>query len=136
LIDRARLSRSDVKIYPRGDLDVLETLLKTGHAENRIVVTESVFSINSNITSLPQMQTLCEHCGAWLVVDDVHGRGEPGAEVRAAQLRRLGCSCMSITNGRNILRHASRLPLSRSSESMRLLRRQISQKSYAKAKPA
>jgi 8-amino-7-oxononanoate synthase len=84
LIDGARLSRSAVKVYPHGDVEALEGLLKVSRAETRIVVTDSVFSMDGNIAPLPQLLALCEHYGAWLVVDDAHGFGILGADGRGA----------------------------------------------------
>jgi 8-amino-7-oxononanoate synthase len=84
LIDGARLSRATVRVYPHGDLDALEALLKASRAQNRIVVTDSVFSMDGDIAPLPQLLALCERHGAWLVVDDAHGFGVLGAQGRGA----------------------------------------------------
>ncbi|MFS0756020.1 8-amino-7-oxononanoate synthase [Noviherbaspirillum sp. 1P10PC] len=84
LIDGARLSRSQVSVYPHGDLDALEGLLRASRAQNRIVVTDSVFSMDGDIAPLPQLLALCERHGAWLVVDDAHGFGVLGAQGRGA----------------------------------------------------
>ena len=84
LIDGARLSRSQVSVYPHGDLDALEGLLRASRAQNRIVVTDSVFSMDGDIAPLPQLLALCERHGAWLVVDDAHGFGMLGAHGRGA----------------------------------------------------
>ena len=84
LIDGARLSRAAVRVYPHGDLDALEALLQASRAQNRIVVTDSVFSMDGDIAPLPQLLALCERHGAWLVVDDAHGFGMLGAHGRGA----------------------------------------------------
>ena len=84
LIDGARLSRATVKVYPHRDLNALEALLKASRAANRLVVTDSVFSMDGDIAPLPQLLTLCERYGAWLVVDDAHGFGVLGAHGRGA----------------------------------------------------
>jgi 8-amino-7-oxononanoate synthase len=84
LIDGARLSRSEVKVYAHGDIAALEVLLKASRAPTRIVVTDSVFSMDGDIAPLPQLLALCERHGAWLVVDDAHGFGMLGAQGRGA----------------------------------------------------
>jgi 8-amino-7-oxononanoate synthase len=84
LIDGARLSRSQVSVYPHGDLEALEALLRASRAQTRIVVTDSVFSMDGDIAPLPQLLALCERHGAWLVVDDAHGFGVLGAQGRGA----------------------------------------------------
>jgi 8-amino-7-oxononanoate synthase len=84
LIDGARLSRARVKVYPHADLEALEALLKTSTAGTKLVVTDSVFSMDGNLAPLPALLALCERFGAWLVVDDAHGFGTLGANGRGA----------------------------------------------------
>jgi 8-amino-7-oxononanoate synthase len=82
LIDGARLSRAAVQIYPHGDIDALEKKLAASNAASKIVVTDSVFSMDGEIAPLPELLALCEQHGAWLVVDDAHGFGVLGARGR------------------------------------------------------
>ena len=82
LIDGARLSRAAVKVYPHGDVDALEKLLAASTAATKIVTTDSVFSMDGDLASLPALLALCEQYGAWLVVDDAHGFGVLGAHGR------------------------------------------------------
>ena len=84
LIDGARLSRVGVKVYPHADLDALGALLQASSAATRIVVTDSVFSMDGKLAPLPALLALCERHGAWLVVDDAHGFGTLGAHGRGA----------------------------------------------------
>jgi 8-amino-7-oxononanoate synthase len=84
LIDGARLSRANVRVYPHRDMAALEALLKTSRAANRLVVTDSVFSMDGDIAPLPALLALCERYGAWLIVDDAHGFGVLGAHGRGA----------------------------------------------------
>ena len=84
LIDGARLSRARVKVYPHADLEALEALLKASTAGTKLVVTDSVFSMDGNLAPLPALLALCERYGAWLVVDDAHGFGTLGASGRGA----------------------------------------------------
>lgn len=84
LIDGARLARAGVTVYPHGDLEVLEQQLRASTAATRIVVTDSVFSMDGNLAALPALLALCERIGAWLVVDDAHGFGVLGARGRGA----------------------------------------------------
>lgn len=84
LIDGARLARAGVSIYPHGDLDALDAQLAASGAATRIVVTDSVFSMDGELAPLPALLALCERHGAWLVVDDAHGFGVLGATGRGA----------------------------------------------------
>jgi 8-amino-7-oxononanoate synthase len=84
LIDGARLSRAGVQVYPHGDTAALERMLKVSSAQTKIVVTDSVFSMDGDLAPLPALLALCEQHGAWLVVDDAHGFGVLGAHGRGA----------------------------------------------------
>lgn len=82
LIDGARLSRSGVSVYPHRDAAALEPMLAASRSATKIVVTDSVFSMDGDLAPLPQLLSLCERHGAWLVVDDAHGFGVLGANGR------------------------------------------------------
>ena len=84
LIDGARLARAQVKLYPHADLAGLEALLAASTAPSKMVVTDSVFSMDGDIAPLPELLALCERYGAWLVIDDAHGFGTLGANGRGA----------------------------------------------------
>jgi 8-amino-7-oxononanoate synthase len=87
LIDGVRLARSNgakAHVYPHADLEALAKLLAASQAATKIVVTDSVFSMDGNLAPLPQLLALCEQHNAWLVVDDAHGFGTLGAKGHGA----------------------------------------------------
>ena len=84
LIDGARLSRATVRIYPHNDLDHLGTLLAASPVDNKIVVTDSVFSMDGDLADLPAILALCDRYNAWLLIDDAHGFGVLGKQGRGA----------------------------------------------------
>lgn len=84
LIDGARLARAGVTVYPHGDVAALEAQLAASAATAKIVVTDSVFSMDGDLAPLPALLALCERHGAWLVVDDAHGFGVLGQHGRGA----------------------------------------------------
>jgi len=84
LIDGARLARAQVSIYPHGDVAALEAQLAASSAATKIVVTDSVFSMDGDLAPLPALLAVCERHGAWLFVDDAHGFGVLGAQGRGA----------------------------------------------------
>ena len=84
IIDGARLARARVSVYPHADLDALAALLAASNAASKLVVTDSVFSMDGDLAPLPAMLALCERHNAWLVVDDAHGFGTLGATGRGA----------------------------------------------------
>ena len=78
LIDGARLSRSQVRVYPHGDVEQLSAMLSASKAETKLVVTDSVFSMDGDLAPVKALLALCEQHGAWLIVDDAHGFGVLG----------------------------------------------------------
>jgi 8-amino-7-oxononanoate synthase len=84
LIDGARLARAGVTLYAHGDVAMLATQLAASTASTKIVVTDSVFSMDGDLAPLPALLALCEQYGAWLVVDDAHGFGVLGDNGRGA----------------------------------------------------
>jgi 8-amino-7-oxononanoate synthase len=82
LIDGARLARSKLSVYPHKDLAQLANLLEQSDAQDKLVVTDSVFSMDGDIAPLRELLALCERHSAWLVVDDAHGFGVLGEQGR------------------------------------------------------
>jgi 8-amino-7-oxononanoate synthase len=90
LIDGIRLSGARRVIYPHRDLNVLEKELRAHEHEvcRKVIVTESVFSMDGDIVDLRAMQYLATKYGASLVVDEahataVHGPGGAGIVAQA-----------------------------------------------------
>ena len=74
LIDGIRLSGARKEIYPHRDLNHLERALRRHEGERvrKLVVSESVFSMDGDVADLRAMQELAERYGASLVVDEAH----------------------------------------------------------------
>ncbi len=76
LIDGARLSRGTIHIYPHGDMDALAKQLETVPLESRkLVVTESIFSMDGDCAPLARLSAGAERHGAALIVDEAHAVG-------------------------------------------------------------
>ncbi|WP_179401087.1 8-amino-7-oxononanoate synthase [Burkholderia guangdongensis] len=84
LIDGARLSRAKIEIYPHADTAALAALLDASDATTKLIVTDTVFSMDGDIAPLAALVALAERHGAWLVVDDAHGFGVLGPQGRGA----------------------------------------------------
>jgi len=84
LIDGMRLSGARKVIYPHLDLNALEDSLRedAGAPWRRVIVTESVFSMNGDVAPLREMATLAEKYGAAMIVDEAHATGVQGPEGR------------------------------------------------------
>lgn len=85
LIDGIRLSRARRVIFPHLDLDYLEHALRldSGSGE-KVIVVESVFSMDGDRAPLPELIDLCERYGAGLIVDEAHAVGVDGPQGRGA----------------------------------------------------
>src|SRR5207248_5737199 len=65
LIDGCRLSRANVCIYQHDDLSQLEDMVKKARqSRRRLIVTDSVFSMDGDPAPLPQLCELEERFGA------------------------------------------------------------------------
>lgn len=83
LIDGARLSGAKLRVFAHNDLQKLETILKwatrqsgEGAIARRIlVITESVFSMDGDLSPLKNIAELTHRYGGWLLVDEAHSVG-------------------------------------------------------------
>ncbi|CAM3479038.1 8-amino-7-oxononanoate synthase [Bordetella sputigena] len=81
LIDGARLSRADVRIYPHADAVALAAMMDDDHGDGvKLIVTDAVFSMDGDVAPLAELAALAERHQAWLVVDDAHGFGVQGGD--------------------------------------------------------
>jgi glycine C-acetyltransferase len=79
IIDGARLSRAEIKVFPHRDVDALERLLvETEVVPRRLVITDGVFSMEGDIAPLPAIAAAARRHGAIMMVDDAHASGVLG----------------------------------------------------------
>jgi 8-amino-7-oxononanoate synthase len=88
LIDGIRLSGARRVIYAHLDLSALEKVLRAQENEScrKVIVTESVFSMDGDVADLSAIQDLALRYGASLVVDEAHAtavHGRSGAGIVA-----------------------------------------------------
>ncbi len=87
IIDGCRLARrkgASVSVYPHNDIDALAAQLDQSDAERKLIVTDTVFSMDGDLAPLEQLAHLRNVHDALLVVDEAHGTlvfGEHGGGV-------------------------------------------------------
>ncbi|HEV8563340.1 MAG TPA: glycine C-acetyltransferase [Actinomycetota bacterium] len=80
IIDGARLSRAEIKVFPHKDVDAADKLLEETAAAGRrqLLITDGVFSMDGDIAPLPALVEVAERRGAIMMIDDAHASGVLG----------------------------------------------------------
>lgn len=75
LIDGMRLSKAEVVVYPHRSLDALRSGLRNSESKRRLIITESLFSMDGHRADLAALASLAEEEGGLLMVDEAHATG-------------------------------------------------------------
>jgi glycine C-acetyltransferase len=80
IIDGARLSRAEIKVFPHKDVEAADRLLAETKAPGRrqLLITDGVFSMDGDIAPLPNLVDVAEKHGAIMMIDDAHASGVLG----------------------------------------------------------
>jgi 8-amino-7-oxononanoate synthase len=81
IVHGCRLARARTQVFRHLDLDHLEQLLG-GSTGRKLILTESVFSMDGDRADLPALVQLAERHGAALYVDEAHSSGVLGPQGR------------------------------------------------------
>jgi 8-amino-7-oxononanoate synthase len=85
IVDGCRLSRAEVVVYRHRDVGDLERALRRHGGEGRrLIVTDSVFSMDGDIAPLTEIVALAKAHGAQTIVDEAHAIGAVGPGGRGA----------------------------------------------------
>ncbi len=85
LIDGCRVSRASLRVFHHRDLTHLERLLiRRPPRRDILIVTEGIFSMDGDLSPLPDLIDLAEKYEARLLVDDAHGTGVMGLHGRGS----------------------------------------------------
>jgi glycine C-acetyltransferase/8-amino-7-oxononanoate synthase len=85
LIDGARLSGAHLRVYPHQNMTALKRILSSSSIyRKRMVITEGIFSMDGDISLLPEIVSLAKHYQSMVMVDDAHATGVLGKNGRGS----------------------------------------------------
>ncbi len=85
ILDGILLSGAEYKRYNHADTESLEAMLKTAVVSGkRLIVTDSVFSMDGDLAPLPEIVALAQKYNALFMVDEAHGLGVLGKNGKGA----------------------------------------------------
>jgi glycine C-acetyltransferase len=81
IIDGARLSRAEIKVFEHRDAEHADALLSETARPGRrqLLITDGVFSMDGDIAPLPDLVEVAERRGAIMMIDDAHASGVLGS---------------------------------------------------------
>jgi 8-amino-7-oxononanoate synthase len=82
IIDGCRLSRAQIVVYPHRDVAALERALATTTGRRRLVVSETLFSMDGDVADVRALADVCKRHDAALLLDEAHAIGARGPEGR------------------------------------------------------
>ena len=81
IVDGCLMSGAEFRRFRHNDMEHLEGLLKNAPSDvAKLVIADSVFSMDGDIIDLPKMLDLCKQHKAWLMIDEAHSVGVLGKQ--------------------------------------------------------
>jgi glycine C-acetyltransferase len=80
IIDGARLSRAEIKVFPHKDVEAADRVLTETAKDGRrqLLITDGVFSMDGDIAPMADLVDVADRHGAIMMVDDAHASGVLG----------------------------------------------------------
>lgn len=76
IIDACRLSGATLRVYPHRSVEKLKSILeKAGSFRRKLIVTDSVFSMDGDLAPLRELVAVKKKYAAQLMIDEAHGTG-------------------------------------------------------------
>ena len=79
IVDGCKLSPAEFRAFKHNSLDDLKRILKeSGSFDNRLIIVDSIFSMDGDMAPVPELCQLCDDYTAVLMVDEAHSFGVLG----------------------------------------------------------
>jgi glycine C-acetyltransferase len=80
IIDGARLSRAEIRVFPHKDVGTASELVAAARGEGKrtLLITDGVFSMDGDIAPVPDLVKVAEEHCAIFMIDDAHASGVLG----------------------------------------------------------
>ena len=75
IVDGIRLSGARKSIYRHCDIADLKENIFRSEAKNKVIVSESLFSMSGELAPVDLLWELAQECRAWLMIDEAHATG-------------------------------------------------------------
>jgi len=86
IVDGCLMSGAEFRRFRHNDMEHLESLLKNAPSDvAKLVIGDSVFSMDGDIIDLPKVVELCKKYNAWLMIDEAHSVGVLGKTGRGIE---------------------------------------------------
>lgn len=83
IIDACRLSKGEVRTFQHNDMEDLKKILsELGKDQDKMIVVDGVFSMEGDLSNLPDIIRLAKQYDSRILVDDAHGIGVMGEDGR------------------------------------------------------
>lgn len=77
-LEAALTSDANLRRFAHNDMQHLDALLNKADTEDKLIVTEGVFSMDGDAAPIAEVVSLAQNNNAWLMLDDAHGMGVLG----------------------------------------------------------
>lgn len=85
IVDGCLMSGAKFLRFRHNDMKALETRLQQTNDNTKLVIADSVFSMDGDIVDFPRMVELCRKYDAWLMIDEAHSVGVLGKTGRGIE---------------------------------------------------
>src|SRR5262249_19344037 len=82
IVDGCRLSRAEIVVFPHRDMAALDRALASRTGRRRLIVSETLFSMDGDLADVTALAELARKHGAALMLDEAHALGVRGPEGR------------------------------------------------------